>query len=116
MCGILSDLNSKIKLEFVVFVELLPYSTCQDKWRNLSVTASGWGSREKARLALKRSLKNSKHDDNSTATFTVDQGFDDQGVDDEIVDAKPLAMSSEPLMIEGPKRSFSRLFHSCNAF
>nr|CAD1824218.1 unnamed protein product [Ananas comosus var. bracteatus] len=81
----------------------------KDKWRNLSVTASGWGSREKARLALKRSLKNSKHDDNSTATFTVDQGFDDQGVDDEIVDAKPLAMSSEPLKIEGPKRSFSRL-------
>ncbi|CAH2043259.1 unnamed protein product [Thlaspi arvense] len=38
----------------------------KDKWRNISVTAL-WGSRKKAKLALKRTLTAPKHDDDNTA-------------------------------------------------
>ncbi|XP_042405626.1 single myb histone 6-like isoform X3 [Zingiber officinale] len=34
----------------------------KDKWRNMSVTAHGLGSREKARIALKNSRQTTKHD------------------------------------------------------
>lgn len=36
----------------------------QDKWRNIHVTAI-WGSRQKAKLALKRDPATPKHDSNS---------------------------------------------------
>lgn len=76
----------------------------KDKWRNISVTASGWGSREKARIALKKSKQVSKHDDNPMALSTIVKD-----INDEIVHAKPLAVSSESLRIAGPKGSNSRL-------
>ncbi|CAL9193791.1 unnamed protein product [Musa hybrid cultivar] len=76
----------------------------KDKWRNLSVTANGWGSREKARLALKRSRQNSNHDYNPKAFNRVTEDIDAQ-----ILDAKPLAVTSENLHVTGQKRSFSRL-------
>lgn len=75
------------------------------------MTANGWGSREKARLALKRSQQIPKHDDNPMALSTVVENFEE-----EIVDAKPLAMSSNgALQLPGPKRSISRL-ESCSCF
>lgn len=39
----------------------------QDKWRNISVTAL-WGSRKKAKLALRRNLPAPKQDDNNNTT------------------------------------------------
>ncbi|KAI3953292.1 hypothetical protein MKX01_042287 [Papaver californicum] len=82
----------------------------KDKWRNMSVTANGWGSREKGRVALKRShqmYKNGNDDDDDdeddVALSTVVQS------DEEIYDAKPLAMPSQILQITGPKKSLSRL-------
>ncbi|KAJ0241984.1 Telomere repeat-binding factor 2 [Hirschfeldia incana] len=39
----------------------------KDKWRNISVTAL-WGSRKKAKLALKRNLSAPKQDDNNNTT------------------------------------------------
>ncbi|KAF8404870.1 hypothetical protein HHK36_009761 [Tetracentron sinense] len=77
----------------------------KDKWRNMSVTANGWGSREKARLALKRIQQIPRHDDNPMALSTVVQS------DEEIVDAKPLAISGGTMHVSGPKRSILRLDH-----
>eukprot|EP00262_Sarcandra_glabra_P013663 TRINITY_DN3849_c0_g1_i1.p1 TRINITY_DN3849_c0_g1~~TRINITY_DN3849_c0_g1_i1.p1 ORF type:complete len:299 (-),score=71.83 TRINITY_DN3849_c0_g1_i1:17-913(-) len=77
----------------------------KDKWRNMSVTANGWGSREKARLALKRSQHMSRHDDNPMALSTVVETT----MYDEIVDAKPLAISGTTSQITGLKGSISRL-------
>ncbi|KAJ8484460.1 hypothetical protein OPV22_016945 [Ensete ventricosum] len=74
----------------------------KDKWRNLSVTANGWGSREKARIAMKRSQQIVKHDSSPKAVTT---SIEDS--DDEILDIKPIAVSSEN--IHGQKRSFSRM-------
>ncbi|XP_042417711.1 single myb histone 6-like [Zingiber officinale] len=73
----------------------------KDKWRNLSVTANGWGSREKAR-ALKRSRQTPKHDGSSKAVRTM---YEDD--DDELMESKSLA-TNEYLHIAGQKRSFSR--------
>lgn len=70
------------------------------------MTASGWGSREKARIALKKSKQVSKHDDNPMALSTIVKD-----INDEIVNAKPLAVSSESLQIAGPKGSNSRLVY-----
>ncbi|WOK91714.1 single myb histone 6 [Canna indica] len=76
----------------------------KDKWRNLSVTANGWGSREKARVALKRSRQIVRHDNSSKAISTVVED-----VDDDIIETKPHATNSDNLHISGQKRTFSRL-------
>ncbi|WOL15330.1 single myb histone 6 [Canna indica] len=76
----------------------------KDKWRNLSVTANGWGSREKAKAASKRSKQVSKND-NSTKAVSMD--VDD--IDDDIVDAKPVATTSEKFYASNEKRPFSRM-------
>lgn len=78
--------------------------TEQDKWRNLSVTAYGWGSRDKGRVALKRTRQIAKHDATTMALSTVVKD-----VENEIVDVPPLAVSTEPLYIAGPKKTISRL-------
>lgn len=76
----------------------------KDKWRNMSVMANGWGSREKARLALKRVHHVPKHDENPLALSAGDLS------DEEIADAKPLAASSgSPQQTGGSKRSMIRL-------
>lgn len=54
----------------------------QDKWRNMSVMANGWGSREKSRLAVKRTLSLPKQEENSLALTNSLQS------DEEMVDAK----------------------------
>ena len=64
--------------------------------------ANGWGSREKARLALKRMQPISKQDENM-ALSTGGQS------DEEIADAKPLAVSTGSPQIGVPKRSMIRL-------
>ena len=71
------------------------------------MTANGWGSREKARIALKKSRQISKHNDNPKVLTT-----EVEDIDNEIVDAKHLAMSSESLKFTGPKRSISRLVYN----
>ena len=76
----------------------------KDKWRNLSVMANGWTSREKSKLATKRlHHQTPKQDDNSmpVTPFTPS--------DDEIVDVKPLQASRDMMQIAGPKRSIVRL-------
>lgn len=74
----------------------------KDKWRNMSVMANGWGSREKARLALKRMQQVPKQGENPMALANVVQS------DEDIVDAKPLAVSSGS-QAGGSKRSMIRL-------
>ena len=74
----------------------------QDKWRNINVTAI-WGSRQKAKLALKRDLPTPKLDDNPISLITVPQS------DAEIVDAKPLVLSRGTLQTADSKEPFARL-------
>ncbi|XP_068659487.1 single myb histone 6-like isoform X1 [Aristolochia californica] len=90
--------------EFSSVLSLRSNVDLKDKWRNMTVVANGGGSRERARLAMKRSQQISKHDDNPLALSTVAEGYDD-----DIVDAKPLAVSSGMLQITGSKKSISRL-------
>ncbi|CAA6665361.1 unnamed protein product [Spirodela intermedia] len=72
----------------------------KDKWRNMSVTANGWGSRERGRIVLKRSHHARKLEDNSMALTTIDDN-------DGIVDVKPLRISNE--RITTTKRTSTRL-------
>ncbi|KAL8234670.1 hypothetical protein R6Q59_020770 [Mikania micrantha] len=74
----------------------------KDKWRNMSVMANGWGSREKARLALKR-VQHASKDDSPLALTTGDQSDEDSG------DARPLPSSSGSPQIGSSKRSMIRL-------
>lgn len=73
----------------------------QDKWRNINVTAI-WGSRQKAKLALKRNLPAPKIDNNHMALSTVVRH-------DEVLDTKPLAVSGGPLQSTNLKEQISRL-------
>ncbi|XP_038905850.1 telomere repeat-binding factor 1 isoform X2 [Benincasa hispida] len=70
----------------------------KDKWRNMSVMANGWGSREKARLALKR-LHAPKKDENTVAQSVAVQS------EDELPEAKSVSLSLDIKQITGPKRS-----------
>ncbi|KAG7594662.1 Homeobox-like domain superfamily [Arabidopsis thaliana x Arabidopsis arenosa] len=72
----------------------------KDKWRNMSVMANGWGSREKSRLAVKRTLSLPKQEENSLALTNSLQS------DEEMVDATSgLQVSSNP----APRRPNVRL-------
>ncbi|XP_022740063.1 telomere repeat-binding factor 2-like isoform X3 [Durio zibethinus] len=73
----------------------------KDKWRNINATAI-WGSRQKAKLALKRNQLATKHYDNPMALTTVPPR-------EEVVDVKPLAVSSGTPRVTGPKKLISRL-------
>ncbi|XP_022941690.1 telomere repeat-binding factor 1-like isoform X2 [Cucurbita moschata] len=70
----------------------------KDKWRNMSVMANGWGSREKARLALKRSHAPKKDES------IVAQGIAVQS-EDEFPEAKTVSLSLDIKQIAGPKQS-----------
>ncbi|PKA49067.1 Telomere repeat-binding factor 1 [Apostasia shenzhenica] len=74
----------------------------KDKWRNMRVTANGWGSREKARVGLKKFRVLPERDDNLLAMSTLEEH-------DEFVDYKPLTMSSEIMRITGRKRSVMKI-------
>ncbi|XP_045800382.1 telomere repeat-binding factor 1-like isoform X2 [Trifolium pratense] len=74
-----------------------------DKWRNLSVMANGWTSREKAKVSIRRAHhQGSRHDDNPMAVTPVTPS------DDEIVDVKPLQVSRD-MQIPGPRGPIVRL-------
>nr|AKV71970.1 single MYB histone protein [Rehmannia glutinosa] len=75
----------------------------KDKWRNMSVMANGWGSRERAKLALKRIHPAPKHGESSMAQSALSQS------DDEIVDARPHTTSGGSSPNDVPKRSIMRL-------
>jgi myb proto-oncogene protein len=68
---ILSDTEFSLILKSRSNVDL------KDKWRNISVTAL-WGSRKKAKLALKRTPPGTKQDDNNTALTIVALTNDDE--------------------------------------
>lgn len=72
----------------------------QDKWRNINVTAI-WGSRQKAKLALKKNSMALRQHDNPMPVSTVLPN-------EEIVDAKPLAISNGTIRSNGPKEPLAR--------
>ncbi|KAK6143623.1 hypothetical protein DH2020_023971 [Rehmannia glutinosa] len=73
-----------------------------DKWRNMSVMANGWGSRERSRLSLRRMHPTSKLGESSMSLSTTSQS------DEEIVD-RLRAGSGGSSPNDGPKRSIMRL-------
>ncbi|TKY70668.1 Telomere repeat-binding factor 2 [Spatholobus suberectus] len=73
--------------EFSSILHMRSNVDLKDKWRNINVTAI-WGSRQKAKLALKKNLPSPKIDNNHMALSTVVQR------DKEVADPKPLAVSS----------------------
>ncbi|KAK3416547.1 telomere repeat-binding factor 1 isoform X2 [Eucalyptus grandis] len=89
-------------LEFKEILKMRSNVDLKDKWRNINVTAI-WGSRQKARLALKKNLLTPKHDSNTLALASARN-------DEEILDATPLAVSGETINNANPKeRMKSRL-------
>ncbi|QCD81540.1 myb proto-oncogene protein [Vigna unguiculata] len=87
--------------EFSAILRMRSNVDLKDKWRNINVTAI-WGSRQKAKLALKRSLPAPKIDNNHMALSTVVRH-------DEVLDTKPLAVSGGPLQSPNLKEQISRL-------
>ncbi|CAK9161584.1 unnamed protein product, partial [Ilex paraguariensis] len=105
----------------------------KDKWRNMNVMASGWGSRQRARLAIKSNQVTPKHDENSTTHSPpveeivharpveisggpLENGSDaapvassHEAMQNVVYDVKPLATSQGPLQRVGSKKPISRL-------
>ncbi|XP_044489165.1 telomere repeat-binding factor 1-like [Mangifera indica] len=78
----------------------------KDKWRNLSVMTNGWGSREKSRLAIKRTPHAPKLEETSFS-LAANAALSDE---EENLDGKPVSVSSGMLQIvAAPKRSIVRL-------
>lgn len=76
----------------------------QDKWRNLHVMASGWGSRHRGKIVSKSAQPTPKHDDNTLVSYVGEN-------DIEILDVKPLASTGtgDVLKDVGTKKPLSRL-------
>ncbi|XVE66712.1 hypothetical protein DITRI_Ditri08aG0100500 [Diplodiscus trichospermus] len=77
----------------------------KDKWRNMSVMANGWGSRDKARLAVKRTSSIPKQEESAMALNVVPS-------DEELVEVKPVPVSVSSTSMHIPsstKRSIVRL-------
>lgn len=68
----------------------------------MSVMANGWGSREKARLALRKVPSAPKPEENPLSYSTAVQS------DDESLDTKAITLPSNPVQITGSKRSIIR--------
>ncbi|KAF7828616.1 telomere repeat-binding factor 2-like [Senna tora] len=88
--------------EFSAILRMRSNVDLKDKWRNINVTAI-WGSRQKAKLALKRNLPTPKNDNNHMALGTVVQH------DEEVLDTKPLAVVGGMLQSANSKEQISRL-------
>uniref|UniRef100_A0A7C9DW41 MYB transcription factor n=1 Tax=Opuntia streptacantha TaxID=393608 RepID=A0A7C9DW41_OPUST len=73
----------------------------KDKWRNINVTLSGLGSREKARLALKRNPHIPKLDDKAASVKNV------RG-DEKVGEAMPVALTETPQVVDS-KKTYTRL-------
>lgn len=76
----------------------------KDKWRNLHVMASGWGSRHRGKIVSKSAQPTPKHDDNTLVSYVGEN-------DIEILDVKPLASTGtgDVLKDVGTKKPLSRL-------
>lgn len=93
--------------DFSALLRLRSNVDLKDKWRNLSVTAGGYGSREKARMALK---KGRRVVPKLTAEPMDVDGKDMDNAHDAVIEAEPLAMALEPLPIEeSTDKSVARL-------
>ncbi|CAL5369370.1 unnamed protein product [Camellia sinensis] len=91
--------NVDLKIMPLTLVDVVEYG--QDKWRNMNVAANGWGSRHRgSRVALITYQPISKHDDMPLSI--VGQS------DVEIVDAKPLSVSSGTSQNDCPKKPITR--------
>ncbi|KAK3161177.1 hypothetical protein QOZ80_1BG0073360 [Eleusine coracana subsp. coracana] len=92
--------------DFSALLRLRSNVDLKDKWRNLSVTAGGYGSREKARMALKKGRRVPK-----VLTEPMDVEENNMGnVHNAVLDAQPLAVVVEPLQLEdSPDKSVARL-------
>ena len=99
---VVEDLGFDCLTDVLLYVDGVSFDWGQDKWRNINVTAI-WGSRQKAKLALKRSPLTPKHEENGKALSVVVQS------NEEVVDAKPLAMASGTPRNGGPKDLLARL-------
>ncbi|EMS58322.1 Histone H1 [Triticum urartu] len=92
--------------DFSAVLRLRSNVDLKDKWRNLSVTAGGYGSREKARMALKQGKRVPKV---NTEPMDVDADNLDN-VHDTVIDAKPLAVVVEPSQREcSSEKSVARM-------
>ncbi|MQL75090.1 hypothetical protein Taro_007478, partial [Colocasia esculenta] len=89
--------------EFCNVLHLRSNVDLKDKWRNMSVMANGWGSRDRGRTAMKRSHQVPKHEENALALAVVDV------LDGDIVDTKPLAVANETLRMTSNNRTAARL-------
>ncbi|KAJ6675987.1 SINGLE MYB HISTONE 4 [Salix viminalis] len=65
--------------DFSAVLSLRSNVDLKDKWRNINVTAI-WGSRQKAKLALKRSPLTPKHEENGKALSVVVQSNEEEKV------------------------------------
>ncbi|KMT06144.1 hypothetical protein BVRB_7g163140 [Beta vulgaris subsp. vulgaris] len=74
----------------------------KDKWRNINVTLSGLGSREKARLALKRNPQIPKLDDKPSVENKVRS-------DENSAEAKPVGAPCEAVQVADSKKTYARL-------
>ncbi|XP_006644322.1 single myb histone 2-like isoform X1 [Oryza brachyantha] len=94
--------------EFTALLRLRSNVDLKDKWRNLSVTAGGYGSRERARMALKGGKRGPKA---IAGPMDVDEKIPDND-DNAVIDAKPLAVVVETMQLESssePEKSVARL-------
>ncbi|KAK4377219.1 hypothetical protein RND71_003515 [Anisodus tanguticus] len=76
----------------------------KDKWRNMNVMANGWGSRDKARLALKRMIQAPVQDESCVAVSSAAES------DEEIPEARPATTSSGSPQNGGSRRSLLWLY------
>ncbi|BAF05356.1 single myb histone 2 [Oryza sativa Japonica Group] len=94
--------------EFTALLRLRSNVDLKDKWRNLSVTAGGYGSRERARVALKGGKRGPK-----ALAEPMDADEKNPDIDDNaIIDAQPLAVVVEPMQLESTpekEKSVARL-------
>ncbi|KAI0498477.1 hypothetical protein KFK09_019364 [Dendrobium nobile] len=89
--------------EFSSVLSLRSNVDLKDKWRNMSVTANGWGSREKARMALRKSRQVPKQEEAPLDLTVVDDH------NDELVDVKPLAVASPLPLLTAPRKLVSKI-------
>ncbi|KAJ8550029.1 hypothetical protein K7X08_033736 [Anisodus acutangulus] len=76
--------------EFSVVLRSRSNVDLKDKWRNLHVMASGWGSRHRGRVVSKSAQPTPKHDNNTLVSSVGENAI-------EVLDAKPLASSGDVL-------------------
>ncbi|XP_070026880.1 telomere repeat-binding factor 1-like isoform X3 [Nicotiana sylvestris] len=75
----------------------------KDKWRNMTVMANGWSSREQARLAVKRTKQAPRQDGSPVADTTTAES------DEEAAEAQAATTSSGSPQIHGSRKAMIRL-------